>query len=1308
MASIDQYESLKSDGTWQDRLTYVVSLSDKNEIENHLKKSASTSYDDLQMLIFLSWLTKNDKNLLEIFKSPSFPTRQRAIACQRWLLLQKDKKQILEFLITFINDKTIPRYLKQKMVKKLCHIDVLRKSPSFFYDTACHLIDSNNYSRYNFAAYLLPFCKTDQIIDLLSRWSIKGFEQIDRSTTLRSRLIDLQPSIAIQLMKADLDALKVHSTKFADYFQRNGILMNSLSKKVPKEVVCLAVEYLNQLQPSIRSIPALIVSHLTYFFKKAPNEMIQLITTIASIQPGILRESDSWRYSSQETNSLSLPRSFSIESHVRLFLALYNICKWSSNNTVQIFRLMLKSEKEKISISRLQKERKWLIDNIIEKHIGKELFLKKLLEEGRRADLDLFEKYPEITTPLSIHLLAQHESNNIVTDSTRLEFIRYQSMTQNLYDKFLLLMKNTGSDVFQRRKNYVLLFQCALLTNQQFVKTVLQFIAKRFANEQLIVIEYLLNYLTSAQAKLHFQILPDNLESIETIINIAMNHLQESYRIRSAIPTYGSNLLQCVEYYRNQEAKKIIQEFAWKIIKKYCSGDVFTFDVRDIPESYTETWRQIADFLISDIYPALISESKFSTLNNSLDMFKTKVSYLPQIDSFINSFFTKTLLESEKIQSELQIGNLTTMIDLFLKNRSTRFERVNHLINKIDKVFFVYENVQRIVVCSQQHRQLIDTLLQDDKCLTLEKLLKESNKFLKSIVHEIRYYKVPGLDTDILNSSLHRLTGKQQEHITNIILNDYLVDADVPKLSKLKLLRIFCRLTRTYNKTLEWFHAKFYSSSTVEEIDENPGPRTRYFDPKTFDKVIVCLPATFDLDEESLLKQFHLLKTKLNTSNAMFVADTMLSISRRINEELFLKSYLELLRDEQLPKLGITAYKEVLRLLILYSSDPTLVETDIKPLWDSHPHQDLRACLILILLHFVGKHNSDDIDKAIWQILEQAAEDDYLIIVQSLFAFHQENSRRRLPRSQRGTSCWPLTRWKNLSDPLYEEFVNRIQLKVLDHPTSLNARSWAWENIEYEHCDKNELFGKAQKLCIQFDETGNKLWAQAFNKIILLYRENKISSIYKLIDFIKKVASLREDIDLQENAINFRHDLPAYRRLETILGVLINSLENFNNEKQLALRALAPIIIQLDKTLASYAGEILIKTAQNKEDMENGIKFLQQNLPENFFENLLMDLSHLLRYESTDYFISKMNIDEKLAFAEWFINEKNRPLFVHNFLTEYVFNHKDVNRQQCQQIIRSWRQSENLCLKQKAMSYCVPWDKNTPIDDKDNDSLMFD
>ncbi|CAF2271738.1 unnamed protein product [Rotaria magnacalcarata] len=202
MTSIDQYESLKSNGTWQDRLTYVVSLSDKNEIENHLKRSASTSYDDLQMLIFLSWLTNNDRNLLEIFKSPSFPTRQRAIACQRWLLLQKDEKQILDFLVTFTNDKTIPRYLKQKMVKKLCHIDVLRKSPSFFYDAACHLIDSNNYSRYNFAAYLLPFCKTDQIIDLLSRWSIKGFAQIDRSTTLRSRLIVLQPSIVIQLMNA--------------------------------------------------------------------------------------------------------------------------------------------------------------------------------------------------------------------------------------------------------------------------------------------------------------------------------------------------------------------------------------------------------------------------------------------------------------------------------------------------------------------------------------------------------------------------------------------------------------------------------------------------------------------------------------------------------------------------------------------------------------------------------------------------------------------------------------------------------------------------------------------------------------------------------------------------------------------------------------------------------------------------------------------------------------------------------------------------------------------------------------------------
>jgi hypothetical protein len=178
--------------------------------------------------------------------------------------------------------------------------------------------------------------------------------------------------------------------------------------------------------------------------------------------------------------------------------------------------------------------------------------------------------------------------------------------------------------------------------------------------------------------------------------------------------------------------------------------------------------------------------------------------------------------------------------------------------------------------------------------------------------------------------------------------------------------------------------------------------------------------------------------------------------------------------------LGITANKEILRLLIEYVSDPSLIKNLIKPLWDSHPHQDVRACLILTLLHFIGKSNSNDDQTIIWKILEEAADDDYLPVVQSLFDAH------------RGTSRWPLSPLRNSSDQIFQTFINRIQFRILNHPTSLEARLWAWSNIDYEHCDSQKLIEKGKQLCIQFDKDANTLWVNAFNKIISSYKQQKM------------------------------------------------------------------------------------------------------------------------------------------------------------------------------------------------------------------------
>jgi hypothetical protein len=149
-------------------------------------------------------------------------------------------------------------------------------------------------------------------------------------------------------------------------------------------------------------------------------------------------------------------------------------------------------------------------------------------------------------------------------------------------------------------------------------------------------------------------------------------------------------------------------------------------------------------------------------------------------------------------------------------------------------------------------------------------------------------------------------------------------------------------------------------------------------------------------------------------------------------------------------------------------------------LWDSRPHQDVRECLVLTLLQFLNKSNLNDDETIIWTILEQVANEEYFPVIQSLFDINPERSH------------WPLARLRSSANPIYKTFVNKIQFKILDHPTSTEARLWAWTYIDHEHCDTNRLVDKAQQLCIQFDKLGNQLWKRAFEKILLCYKQKRM------------------------------------------------------------------------------------------------------------------------------------------------------------------------------------------------------------------------
>jgi hypothetical protein len=209
-----------------------------------------------------------------------------------------------------------------------------------------------------------------------------------------------------------------------------------------------------------------------------------------------------------------------------------------------------------------------------------------------------------------------------------------------------------------------------------------------------------------------------------------------------------------------------------------------------------------------------------------------------------------------------------------------------------------------------------------------------------------------------------------------------------------------------------------------------------------------------------------------------------------------------------------------------------------------------------------------------------------------------------------------------------------------------------------------------------------------------------------IIDLIKKMMSRREEIDSKENALDRQHDLPVYHRIQRLLTNLNSHINQLNNQQKIPFRSLTPIILQFDKTLAPQIGKLLIKISQNKEDLEDLLQILQENLSENYFQRIVTQLSILITNEDSCLFIQQLNVDEKLHLAQWFMKEKNRPSFVFDLLKNGVFNQSGVDRELCQDLLRQIRQSQDLYLRQKAMEYTVPWNEDGDVDGKDDDDQM--
>ena len=199
------------------------------------------------------------------------------------------------------------------------------------------------------------------------------------------------------------------------------------------------------------------------------------------------------------------------------------------------------------------------------------------------------------------------------------------------------------------------------------------------------------------------------------------------------------------------------------LFRYYLTNVTLPYDCVLLPKAR----RLLANALVSDIFPKLISKYLVTEINNFLMKCFHNAWRLPEIDSFLHSFFFEHLPGSTKLQSAFDIDEHSFLISLLLEQRSTRLDRVHRLINEIDLIFFLHTDVQRAVLHSRQDRSLIDRLLKDEKCVNADRLTKEDSSFSSN-------KKIPGFEIRILNHCYHQLTGQQQEHIANIILNDHL------------------------------------------------------------------------------------------------------------------------------------------------------------------------------------------------------------------------------------------------------------------------------------------------------------------------------------------------------------------------------------------------------------------------------------------------------------------------------------------------------------------------------------------------------
>lgn len=298
---------------------------------------------------------------------------------------------------------------------------------------------------------------------------------------------------------------------------------------------------------------------------------MDIIKNLLTFDLGVIKYEMQWGNDSWDLAPLHFPSSFTVDHYVQLFWGLYDTCNWTSNHLIAALQLMLRRERK--GLHAVRKRSVWFNDIIVQQKIGKDIFMKKLFKQADQDCLDTLDGFSDICAPLARHLLAQLDRKGPVSEGEKLDFLRYELMTTEIFDKLLSTFKSISSNVNERSRNYPLIFRCAVTTGFESVTQVFQWLTKRFTNEQLPVLENFLRSLGEYDDRFHLKILPKNLDSLEQIMNVTCGHLQYTTNTIQIIFNYLLLVFQRAEYCRNGDDQRKLRDFTSRMIKKSVDFD---------------------------------------------------------------------------------------------------------------------------------------------------------------------------------------------------------------------------------------------------------------------------------------------------------------------------------------------------------------------------------------------------------------------------------------------------------------------------------------------------------------------------------------------------------------------------------------------------------------------------------------------------------------------------------------------------------------------------------------------------------------